>query len=163
MQEISPLLAASDCFWLACGCFWLLLGCLWLLLAASGLLLAASGLLWAAPGCFWAASGLLLGCFWLLLEAFGWVGTQFLVYDLDRLRKGVGADKLNVYGYSYGTYVGGVYASVFSETTGRIVLDGDMEALPRKEAQAVGDGIANDAWEQVVARLLTKVAVAING
>ncbi len=49
-------------------------------------------------------------------------------------------------GYSYGTYVGGVYASVFSNFAGRIVLDGDMEASPRKEAQAVGDAIANDSW-----------------
>lgn len=75
-----------------------------------------------------------------------YVGTQFLVYDLERLRKGVGAKKLNVYGYSYGTYVGGVYASVFSETSGRIVLDGDMEASPRKDAQATGDAIANDKF-----------------
>ena len=46
-------------------------------------------------------------------------------------------------GLSYGTYVGGVYASVFSESSGRIVLDGDMEALSRKEPQAAGDAIAN--------------------
>ena len=39
--------------------------------------------------------------------------------------------------------MGGVYASVFSESSGRIVLDGDMEASPRKEAQAQGDAIAN--------------------
>ena len=46
-------------------------------------------------------------------------------------------------GYSYGTYVGGVYASVFSDSSGRVVLDGDMEASPRKDAQAEGDAIAN--------------------
>ena len=40
--------------------------------------------------------------------------------------------------------MGGVYASVFSETSGRIVLDGDMEASPRKDAQAEGDAIANE-------------------
>lgn len=75
-----------------------------------------------------------------------YVGTQFLAYDLDLLRKAVGAMKLNVYGYSYGTYVGGVYASVFSNFAGRIVLDGDMDASPRKEAQSVGDAIANDKF-----------------
>lgn len=42
--------------------------------------------------------------------------------------------------------MGGVYASVFSNFAGRIVLDGDMEASPRKEAQSVGDAIANDSW-----------------
>eukprot|EP00913_Durusdinium_trenchii_P020955 g19691.t1 len=74
-----------------------------------------------------------------------YVGTQFLVYDLDEMRKAVGAENLSIYGYSYGTYVGGVYASVFSQSTGRVVLDGDMEASPRKDAQSTGDAVANDA------------------
>lgn len=34
------------------------------------------------------------------------VGTQFLAYDLDRLRKAVGADKLNVYGALVGLWQG---------------------------------------------------------
>ena len=74
------------------------------------------------------------------------MGTQFLVYDLDRMRKAMGAEQLNIYGWSYGTYVGGVYASVFSEHTGRVVLDGNMEASPRKEAQSLGDAAANAPW-----------------
>lgn len=41
--------------------------------------------------------------------------------------------------------MGGVYASVFSQSTGRVVLDGDMEASPRKDAQSTGDAVANDA------------------
>lgn len=75
-----------------------------------------------------------------------YVGTQFLVYDLDEMRKAVGAENLSIYGYSYGTYVGGVYASVFSQSTGRVVLDGDMEASPRKDAQSTGDAVANDKF-----------------
>ncbi|CAJ1434703.1 unnamed protein product, partial [Effrenium voratum] len=75
-----------------------------------------------------------------------YVGTQFLAYDIDFFRRAVGADLMNVYGYSYGTYVGGVYASVFSEYSGRVVLDGDMEASPRKDVQALGDARANDKF-----------------
>ena len=75
-----------------------------------------------------------------------YVGSQFLSYDIDRFRKAIGAQKMSFYGYSYGTYVAGVYASVYSEFTGRVVLDGNMDPSPRKTGQAVGDALANDKF-----------------
>mmetsp|Transcript_78508 Transcript_78508/g.188275 ORF Transcript_78508/g.188275 Transcript_78508/m.188275 type:complete len:600 (+) Transcript_78508:100-1899(+) len=75
-----------------------------------------------------------------------YVGSQFLSYDIDRFRRAIGAQKMSFYGYSYGTYVAGVYASAFSEFTGRVVLDGNMDPTPRKTAQATGDALANDKF-----------------
>ena len=75
-----------------------------------------------------------------------YVGSQFLAYDIDRFRRAIGAQKMSFYGYSYGTYVAGVYASAFSEFTGRVVLDGNMDPTPRKTAQATGDALANDKF-----------------
>jgi pimeloyl-ACP methyl ester carboxylesterase len=48
--------------------------------------------------------------------------------DLDALRRAVGEKKLNYYGFSYGTYLGQVYASLFPKQVGRFVWDGVLDA-----------------------------------
>ncbi len=51
------------------------------------------------------------------------ISTVDTVQDLDLLRQLVGDAKLNYLGYSYGTYIGAVYAEKFSATVGKMVLD----------------------------------------
>jgi len=75
-----------------------------------------------------------------------YVGTELLAQDIDRLRQAMGAEKMSIYGYSYGTYVAGVYATAFSHVTGRVVLNGNMAPMPRKQLQAAGDAGANDKF-----------------
>ncbi|MEU6480046.1 alpha/beta hydrolase [Streptomyces sp. NPDC047017] len=43
--------------------------------------------------------------------------------DLDTVRRALGAPKINYFGYSYGTYLGAVYAKLFPERVRRLVLD----------------------------------------
>ncbi len=47
--------------------------------------------------------------------------------DLDLLRATLGDKKLNYLGYSYGTYLGTVYADLYPQKTGRLVLDGALD------------------------------------
>jgi pimeloyl-ACP methyl ester carboxylesterase len=47
--------------------------------------------------------------------------------DMDMLRAALGDEKLNYLGYSYGTYFGTVYAELFPENVGRLVLDGALD------------------------------------
>lgn len=54
--------------------------------------------------------------------------TTDVAQDLDSLRKAVGAPKLNYYGFSYGTYLGQVYATMFPKKVGRFVWDGVLNA-----------------------------------
>jgi pimeloyl-ACP methyl ester carboxylesterase len=56
--------------------------------------------------------------------------------DMDVIRAVLGDDKINYLGYSYGTYLGTMYAELFPDKVGRMVLDGavdptvsDLEAL----------------------------------
>jgi pimeloyl-ACP methyl ester carboxylesterase len=50
--------------------------------------------------------------------------TKNTVYDMEALRYRLGGGrKLNFYGASYGTYLGGVYATLFPRKVGRFVLD----------------------------------------
>jgi pimeloyl-ACP methyl ester carboxylesterase len=43
--------------------------------------------------------------------------------DMDRIRAALGEPKISYLGYSYGSYLGAVYASLFPERSDRIVLD----------------------------------------
>ncbi|GIJ46003.1 alpha/beta hydrolase [Virgisporangium aliadipatigenens] len=47
--------------------------------------------------------------------------------DMDRIRAALGEPKLSYLGYSYGTYLGAVYASLFPQRTDRIVLDSAVD------------------------------------
>jgi pimeloyl-ACP methyl ester carboxylesterase len=50
--------------------------------------------------------------------------TTDTVADMDSIRAALGAKKINFYGFSYGTYLGQVYATLHPERVGRMVLDG---------------------------------------
>jgi pimeloyl-ACP methyl ester carboxylesterase len=68
------------------------------------------------------------------------VGTRDVARDLDVLRAALGDRRLTYLGFSYGTYLGELYASLFPSKVGRLVLDGvvdpadDTAALTRAQA-----------------------------
>lgn len=59
-----------------------------------------------------------------------YIGTTYLAFDLDRLREALGEEKLHIYGVSYGTWVGAVYASQYPERTGKVILDSNLPPAP---------------------------------
>jgi pimeloyl-ACP methyl ester carboxylesterase len=70
-----------------------------------------------------------------------YVTTGNVARDLDLLRQAVGDKKLNYLGFSYGTFLGATYASLFPGKLGRVVLDGPVDAdayinHPTKDLQA---------------------------
>ncbi|MFJ6081052.1 alpha/beta hydrolase [Streptomyces sp. NPDC092369] len=52
-----------------------------------------------------------------------YIDTISAVRDMDSIRAALGAKKINYFGYSYGTYLGAVYAKLFPERVRRLVLD----------------------------------------
>ena len=52
------------------------------------------------------------------------LGTVAVARDLDLMRQAVGDEDLNLVGFSYGTQLGWVYATLFPENTRALVLDG---------------------------------------
>ncbi|MGW3245445.1 alpha/beta hydrolase [Streptomyces sp. NPDC001070] len=52
-----------------------------------------------------------------------YVDTVSAVRDMDAIRAALHAKKINYFGYSYGTYLGAVYAKLFPERVRRLVLD----------------------------------------
>ncbi|HSA49590.1 MAG TPA: alpha/beta hydrolase [Yinghuangia sp.] len=55
------------------------------------------------------------------------VGSRNVARDMDILRSLLGDEKLNYLGYSYGTYLGALYAEEFPARVGRLVLDGAVD------------------------------------
>jgi pimeloyl-ACP methyl ester carboxylesterase len=47
--------------------------------------------------------------------------------DMDRIRRALGERRISYWGLSYGTYLGAVYASLFSQRTDRFVLDSAVD------------------------------------
>ncbi len=46
--------------------------------------------------------------------------------DMESIRKALGAEQINYYGFSYGTYLGQVYGTLYPERFGRVVFDGNV-------------------------------------
>jgi pimeloyl-ACP methyl ester carboxylesterase len=55
------------------------------------------------------------------------MGTVNVARDMDVIRAVVGDVKLHYLGYSYGTYLGAIYAGLFPTRVGRMVLDGVLD------------------------------------
>jgi pimeloyl-ACP methyl ester carboxylesterase len=76
--------------------------------------------------------------------------TENAARDMDVIRAVLGDKKLNYLGKSYGTYLGTIYAQLFPDKVGRVVLDGaiDPDATPVQQSitQAVGFDNALDAF-----------------
>lgn len=61
------------------------------------------------------------------------------IYDYDLARALLGQEKLNFYGVSYGTFLGSVYAELYPQRVGRMVLDSAVNLRPDSEViQAEG-------------------------
>jgi pimeloyl-ACP methyl ester carboxylesterase len=55
------------------------------------------------------------------------ISTMETVRDLDLLRHMLGDNKINYFGSSYGTRIGALYAELFPQQVGRMVLDGAVD------------------------------------
>ena len=61
---------------------------------------------------------------------FGHIKTVDNARDMDSIRRALGQRQINYYGFSYGTYLGQVYATLFPGRVRRMVLDSNVD--PRK-------------------------------
>ena len=70
--------------------------------------------------------------------------TQESAQDMELLRQSLGDKKLNYLGFSYGTYLGTLYAQAFPEKVGRFVLDGAIDPSLTIEEQTRVQAVAFD-------------------
>ena len=82
----------------------------------------------------------------------GHIDTVSAAKDLDILRGVLNDSKLNYLGYSYGTFLGSTYASLFPDNVGRMVLDGAMD--PSLSYEELTSGQAK-AFEKAIRAYVT--------
>jgi len=57
-----------------------------------------------------------------------YITTNNTARDIDQIRQALGEQKISYFGYSYGTYLGSVYTSLFPQRSDRFVLDSSVDA-----------------------------------
>jgi pimeloyl-ACP methyl ester carboxylesterase len=81
-----------------------------------------------------------------------YVGTSQTARDLDLMRYLLGDERLHYFGVSYGTALGGIYAHLFPENVGRVVLEAPVDpALNRLEAEISGAKAVQLAFDRFAA------------
>ncbi|KQY46441.1 alpha/beta hydrolase [Cellulomonas sp. Root137] len=92
----------------------------------------------------------------------GSMSTAEVARDMDVLRRTVGDQRLTYLGFSYGTYLGNVYANLFPDRVRAVVIDGVLDPLawtgtratasvPQTQRLRSGEG-ASKAFHEVLAR-----------
>ncbi|MFE6054127.1 alpha/beta hydrolase [Kitasatospora sp. NPDC056446] len=67
-----------------------------------------------------------------------YVDTESAARDMDLMRQVLGDRKLSYFGISYGTQLGGVYAHLFPQEVGRLVLDSVVDPTKDPQQSALG-------------------------
>ena len=72
--------------------------------------------------------GYIQRCISLNREILPYLSTANVARDMDGIRAAMGDPKLNYFGFSYGTFLGATYASLFPNNYRSMVLDGPVDA-----------------------------------
>ncbi|GAA2786495.1 alpha/beta hydrolase [Crossiella cryophila] len=88
------------------------------------------------------------------------ISTENTARDMDQIRRALGERRINYWGASYGTYLGGVYATLFPRTLDRAVLDSaihpDRVWRPSRFTQAEAKELrTNEMFDDIVSRHAT--------
>lgn len=68
--------------------------------------------------------------------------TPNVARDIDQIRVGLGEQKINYLGYSYGTYLGAVYGKLFPQNVDRMILDSSVN--PDRSGVWYNDNLSQD-------------------
>jgi pimeloyl-ACP methyl ester carboxylesterase len=75
-------------------------------------------------------------------EMLAYIGTTASARDMESIRIGLGVEKLDYLGFSYGTALGAVYATLFPTSTGHMILDGAVDMAPTDESEYGEQGVS---------------------
>jgi pimeloyl-ACP methyl ester carboxylesterase len=88
-----------------------------------------------------------------------YVSTANVARDMDGIREAMGDKKLNYFGFSYGTFLGATYASLFPKNYRAMVLDGPVDANGYINTPSAGLREQSAGFEREIGRFFTACAV----
>jgi pimeloyl-ACP methyl ester carboxylesterase len=92
-------------------------------------------------------------------EILAHVSTANVARDMDALRAGLGLERLDYLGFSYGTFLGATYASLFPDRYRSMVLDGALDAEEYVNDPMSALAAQTAAFELALARFAEACAV----
>lgn len=78
------------------------------------------------------------------------------VRDMESIRVALGQEKINYYGYSYGTYLGQLYATVHPDRVRRMILDSNVQSSTVWEQYNLDQNVGFEKVMQVWYRWIAK-------
>ena len=88
-----------------------------------------------------------------------YVSTANVARDMDGIREAMGDKKLNYFGFSYGTFLGATYASLFPKNYRAMVLDGPVDANGYINTPSANLREQSAGFEREIGRFFTACAV----
>ena len=88
-----------------------------------------------------------------------YVSTANVARDMDGIREAMGDKKLNYFGFSYGTFLGATYASLFPKNYRAMVLDGPVDANGYINSPSANLREQSAGFERAIGRFFTACAV----
>jgi pimeloyl-ACP methyl ester carboxylesterase len=88
-----------------------------------------------------------------------YVSTANVARDMDGIREAMGDKKLNYFGFSYGTFLGATYASLFPKNYRALVLDGPVDANSYINTPSADLREQSAGFERAIGRFFTACAV----
>ena len=85
-----------------------------------------------------------------------YINTIQAVQDMDSIRAATGAKKTSYFGYSYGTYLGAVYAKLFPQRVKRLVLDSIVDPTGVWYDDNISQDYAFDARQKALMAWIAK-------
>ncbi|MEY4000024.1 MAG: hypothetical protein RLZZ626_379 [Actinomycetota bacterium] len=93
-----------------------------------------------------------------------YVDTVSASRDMDILRVVMGEPKLNLLGYSYGTFLGATYATLYPQNVGKFVLDGATDPTVSDEQQSLNQLFGFDsAFKAYIAQCIGQKTCPLYG
>jgi len=81
-----------------------------------------------------------------------YIGTTASARDMESIRAAMGVEKLDYIGYSYGTSLGAVFATLYPNSVGHLILDGAVDPSPDDDSEYGEQGVSiQGALDRVMA------------
>ena len=81
-----------------------------------------------------------------------YIGTTASARDMESIRAAMGVEKLDYLGFSYGTSLGAVYATLYPNSVGHLILDGAVDPEPTDDSEYGEQGVSiQGALDRVMA------------
>ena len=71
-----------------------------------------------------------------------YIGTTASARDMESIRSAMGTPKLDYLGFSYGTALGAVFATLYPASVGHFILDGSVNPTPTEDSEYGDQGVS---------------------